>query len=334
MEGCAAYRGMRKNAESSLRRLWVVPLLQALVGMLGASCSSPSAPLPHSYDPCPGELTCPNTTCCPIGAPFQCNDECYATAASCGTSYLTCSGSTDSAGGGTGASPTCGQTCQDQHSGFALDDTMWLAYNQNVAGKSSGSVDETGPCPLGGNVHVTGTIDVVTDGTVSVHLAFDFLDCHNSGATYSLTFTGSVSVTGTYNGRAGSKFTSITLTSSSLAMSGLVKYLDDPPVTETCEITVTQQDSTGGSQSSLDGRVCDREFTSDSVMMMGGGGGTGSGGATGAGGASGDACTCYCGWPADTKCRQASECPNDTSVPGTSVPGVCGKPVGCSACTQ
>jgi hypothetical protein len=40
-------------------------------------------------------------------------------------------------------------------------------------------------------------------------------------------------------------------------------------------------------------------------------------------------CTCYCGWPANQVCQQNSDCPPDESVPGTSVPGVCGCPVGC-----
>jgi len=41
----------------------------------------------------------------------------------------------------------------------------------------------------------------------------------------------------------------------------------------------------------------------------------------------GSECTCYC----DTGevCTTNSQCPSDTSVPGTSVPGVCGCPVGC-----
>jgi hypothetical protein len=40
-------------------------------------------------------------------------------------------------------------------------------------------------------------------------------------------------------------------------------------------------------------------------------------------------CTCYCGWPANQVCQINSDCPPDTSEPGTSVPGVCGCPIGC-----
>jgi hypothetical protein len=49
----------------------------------------------------------------------------------------------------------------------------------------------------------------------------------------------------------------------------------------------------------------------------------------GTGGAGSTDCTCYCGWPAGQVCQQNSDCPPDTSEPGTYVPGVCGCPVGC-----
>jgi hypothetical protein len=59
--------------------------------------------------------------------------------------------------------------------------------------------------------------------------------------------------------------------------------------------------------------------------------GSGTGGAGGSGGADAGTtdCTCYCGWPANQVCHTNSECPPDTSVPGTNVPGVCGCPIGC-----
>lgn len=51
---------------------------------------------------------------------------------------------------------------------------------------------------------------------------------------------------------------------------------------------------------------------------------------SGTGGASGTTdCTCYCGRPANQVCHSNSDCPADTSEPGTVVPGVCGCPVGC-----
>lgn len=61
----------------------------------------------------------------------------------------------------------------------------------------------------------------------------------------------------------------------------------------------------------------------------GGGGGGNTGGGGGGGGGTGSNCTCYCGWPANRTCHSNSDCPDDTSVPGTDVPGVCGCPTGC-----
>lgn len=312
----------------------------AVGAALLASCQTATTP---TIDPCPGELTCPNLGCCPVGWPFSCNGKCYPAATACGSSYVTCSGSSASGSGGSAATyepPTCDQSCQDYLSGLGLDATIWLTYNENVAGKPSGTIDQTGTCPLGGTVHITGTTSVASDGTNTVHLVFALTGCVNSGAKYSLTFSGSVSMDGTFNSTGASKFTSVTLTGRSTQVSGSIKFRDDPPITETCDVAVTQQDS-GASSSSLDGQVCGREFSSATAL---GGSGSGSGGAsgtgatggggTGAGGAtSSGACDCYCGWPANTRCASNANCPADTSVPGTSVPGACGKPVDCAACT-
>lgn len=53
------------------------------------------------------------------------------------------------------------------------------------------------------------------------------------------------------------------------------------------------------------------------------GGGFNWGGSNGGG----NDCTCYCG--NGKVCTSNSQCPADTSVSGTYVPGVCGCPVGC-----
>lgn len=289
-----------------------------------------------AIDSCPGELTCGSIGCCPVGWPFSCNGKCYQAATSCASSYVTCSASS-SGPPGTYQPRTCDQPCQDYLSGLGLDATVWLTYNQNVAGKPSGSIDQTGRCPLGGTVHITGTTSVASDGTNTLHLVFDLAGCANSGGTYSLTFSGSVAVDGTLNSSGASQVTSVTITASSMTVSGSLKYRDDPPIEETCDVSVTQQDSLRGS-SSLDGQVCGREFSSGTALggggSGGGGGASGTGGGTGAGGAtSGASCECYCGWPANTRCTEQTKCPDDTSVPGTSVPGVCGKPVDCATCT-
>jgi hypothetical protein len=77
-----------------------------LVGVFLA-CANGCSSMATNFDPCPGELTCPNGVCCPIGYPFDCNGKCYQSAAGCGSSYVTCSGSS---GGGSGASGGNGNT--------------------------------------------------------------------------------------------------------------------------------------------------------------------------------------------------------------------------------
>ncbi len=43
----------------------------------------------YDPDPCPGKLTCPNKVCCPIGYPYQCNNQCYTAPTACGSSPVT-----------------------------------------------------------------------------------------------------------------------------------------------------------------------------------------------------------------------------------------------------
>jgi hypothetical protein len=84
----------------------------------------------------------------------------------------------------------------------------------------------------------------------------------------------------------------------------------------TVTITVTDQTSTVKGTIT----ITVKRTTSSPTPLDAGGGGTGG---------AGPGCTCYCGWPENQVCQQNSDCPPDTSVPGTYVPGVCGCPVGC-----
>lgn len=247
---------------------------------------------------------------------------------------------TDSAGPGGGdgyQTPSCTQTCRDYLTGHGLDDTILLLYNQNVTGTPVGEKDLNGACPLGGSVHITGTTAVTDDGTSTVHLTFDLQACENASSLYSLAFDGSVNLDGTFNnGSSGAhKFSALTLTSTALQISGVIKYLDEPTIDATSQVSVTQQQS-GDSDTALDGEIDGRQFSSDTAFddiwgtSGGGGSSAGSGGSSaGSSGSSGTDCVCYCGWPEDLECTDNSDCPPDTSVPGTSVPGVCGCPIGC-----
>lgn len=86
-----------------MRTVWRMPAAIGVsmlgVVLLGSGCSSPP---PAQLDPCPGELTCPNGVCCPVGYPFDCGGKCYPTAAACGASYTTCSGKSGAGGAGAG----------------------------------------------------------------------------------------------------------------------------------------------------------------------------------------------------------------------------------------
>jgi hypothetical protein len=159
--------------------------------------------------------------------------------------------------------PTCAQRCQDYLVGQGLDSTIWLLYNENVAGTPSGNTDRTGRGPLGGSVHITGTTSVATDKTTTLHLVFTMTSVANSSSDYSLTFSGTVAMDGTFQTGAN-KFTAITWSTSSIAITGSLQFLDNPAIDETCDLSETQQDSSN--TSTLNGRMCGRDFSSDTAL--------------------------------------------------------------------
>ena len=189
--------------------------------------------------------------------------------------------------------PKCGKQCQDYLTGLALTDTVWLVYNENIAGHPAGNSDVVARCPLGGSVHITGTTSVASDKTTTAHLKFDMTNCSNSSSLYSLTFTGAVSMDGTFRSGAD-KFTAVTWSTDSIVVKGALKFYDNPDIAETCELSETQQDSS--STQALNGRVCGREFSSSTALKnpddgsngSAGSGGAGGGGSAGAAGSAGD----------------------------------------------
>jgi Big-like domain-containing protein/Kelch motif protein len=90
-------------------------------------------------------------------------------------------------------------------------------------------------------------------------------------------------------------------------------------------VTITVTDQTGA----VTGSITITVTPGMAIQRDGGGGGTGGSEAGNAGDGGSTGCTCYCGWPAGQVCRSNTDCPPDTSVPGTYVPGVCGCPIGC-----
>jgi hypothetical protein len=150
----------------------------------------------------------------------------------------------------------CDQTCQDSNVGFAVDNAGWLLYDENVAGKPSGSVNLTVSCPLSGTVAITGSVTVASNGVNSLQLMLSMTSCGVSASTYSLTFTGSLQMSGTFTSNAQND---VTFSSSSLSIAGQLMFLDNPMVTESCPVSVTdtwnhQQGAVGW----LSGAVCGR----------------------------------------------------------------------------
>ena len=246
------------------------------------------------------------------------------------------SGSRTGSGGSGGSGgiyipPTCGQTCQDYLVAHGVNNTVWFLWNQLVAGRPSGTKDATGACPLGGSVHITGITSVSDDGINTADVVFALQGCSNSEAAYSLTFTGEVMMEGSF--RSDTNFMAMTFTSSSLEASGTLDYYDDPQIRETCEVTFAQNGT--GESGTLVGRICGRQFNSETALDpasgtggSGGSGTAGSGGSSsgGASGTGGNNCRCYC--PDDTDCTNATQ-PNPCGVDADGIPEACGCPVGC-----
>jgi hypothetical protein len=156
----------------------------------------------------------------------------------------------------TGAS-TCDQTCQENEVGYAIDNTMWLLWNENLAGVPSGSQDVTGACPLSGTVHITGTTSVASNGINTLHLVLDLQNCGSSSTYFSMAFTGQLTWDGSFGGTTGN---AVTFKSSALGVSGTVKRYDQPSVAETCVVSLTDTYNKNASSQAdwLAGEICGR----------------------------------------------------------------------------
>jgi len=232
-----------------------------------------------------------------------------------------------SSGGATHTPATCGQKCQDYLVAHGLNDTIWFLWNQLIAGRKSGMQDTSGMCPLGGSAHITGTTGV-SNGLDTADVVFELAACGKSNSMYSLTFTGEVSMVGSF--MSSSDFTAMTFSSPSLDVSGGLDYLNDPAIDEACPVSFAQDGS--GKSGTLSGRVCGREFNSETALDLGSGGSSagGSGGGSGASGSgaggSGNACRCYC--PNGNDCTGATQS-NPCGVDVNGIPEACGCPVNC-----
>lgn len=171
-------------------------------------------------------------------------------------------------------------------------------------------------------------------------VVIDLQNCAASETVYALTFTGSVSMDGSFDSAAsGTEFTAITFDAAELDTSGTIHYYpdDDPVIDDTCPVRVAQDGS--GDAFSISGKRCGRTFNESSRKSTGtssGGSGQGGADASGSGGTgvagdssgAGDAGSCACFCPDNSDCTDSSE-PNPCGVDADGIPNACGCPVDC-----
>lgn len=186
--------------------------------------------------------------------------------------------------GGTGTSEAvpaqCGQACQDDEVAYAVDNSGWLLYNQDIAGQPSGSITRSAACPVSGTVDITGTVSVASNGVTSLDLTLNLRSCEVSAASYLLAFTGSLGMSGTFVSMSQND---VTFKASALTIAGALKVLDDPSVNETCDVSVTDTwDYAPNDSTWLNGVLCGRNTASGSPgdSTSSGSGGSGTGGTT------------------------------------------------------
>jgi hypothetical protein len=94
------------------RWFFSVAVVGAVLAAFANGCTSATT---TAFDPCPGELTCPNHVCCAPGYPYECNGKCYTAPGPCGGNYTLCTGAAQTGStGGTGqgnANASDGGTC-------------------------------------------------------------------------------------------------------------------------------------------------------------------------------------------------------------------------------
>ncbi|HVY30160.1 MAG TPA: hypothetical protein VHB79_26565 [Polyangiaceae bacterium] len=260
----------------------------------------------------------------------------FACAASCfnlgsgsdGPSPSSSSGATSSGGSSSSyVPPRCDQGCQDFLVGWALDATVWFIWNQKIAGHSAGMQDVMGTCPLGGTAHITGMTSTTPDGLNTNDIQLELDACEYSKEAFDLTFTGTVSMEGSFNSNTG--FGAEVFTAPGLKALGTLHYYDDPAIDQSCDTVVSQDGS--GDDSTLSGKVCGRHFDESSLGQTGGGSNT-SGGTSNSAGSSSSAGSgsnnCACSCPNGSDCTGA-QTPNPCGLDADGIPEVCGCPVGC-----
>lgn len=229
-------------------RRWLASALAlALVAVSAASCLVPSssASCPDGEALCDDQCMPAGSTCCHFGTGAYCPS-----GNACGT-----------AAENVCRAQTCDQACQDAIVAYAIDDTIWLLNNEDLAGIPVGNQDKTAACPLGGTVHITGTTGASSSTAIeTLSLTFDLQACAHSNTTYSLAFTGKLSATGTFStDHTGPN--AVTFASSSLTITGKVQPsgVAAVAVSETCPVSLTDAyRQVAGETGWLNGEICGR----------------------------------------------------------------------------
>ena len=148
------------------------------------------------------------------------------------------------------------QTTLDSDLVWAVNGGMGQIYNDNLAGRTVGSHTIDASCPLGGTVHITGTTGTTANtGITTVNLTYDMTGCRITrtagGTSVSLTLTGSLAHTGSFN--SATNFKSENYQSQSMTMTGTAHrtgYIDATVNNANCSYSGASTSST------VSGSIC------------------------------------------------------------------------------
>ena len=160
---------------------------------------------------------------------------------------------------------TLSQTTVDDDTAIALADGADDIYNQNLAGKTTGNQSVTANCPVGGSVHITGTVGFdSTHNITTVNLTYVMTGCKVSvvspmgGVNVALSMDGTMTETGSWD---GSTYQSVNYQAMGLTMSGTDQRSGyaQATIAQTCDVGLTANQS--GSTVTTSGTICSRSAT-------------------------------------------------------------------------
>ena len=137
---------------------------------------------------------------------------------------------------------------------YAVLDTAYFLYSQNIVGLPVGPQDVTADCQFGGTVQMVG--ETSGKGGTSVDMVFAFTDCATSGSGYDVTTAGDLAWSGTFSPRG---YKALAWSSDQLKVVGPVQGdTEAVDVEENCALAITERGEDGGT-SVVSGEWCGRE---------------------------------------------------------------------------